>query len=424
MVLTLPIETYIPVDEVFTVRFTPAKIGVGATLELGYELRRRGFSRVLLVSGKTVYERTDVCKRVISAIESEGIEVYVWNEAEPEPSVESIERGLTRIKDLDFDAIVAVGGGSSIDTAKLMNLCASHPVGSVLEYFPPPIGGGKVIPGPLRPLIAVPTTAGSGSETSPTAVISVPKYCLKVGISHEYLLPTLAIVDPVNALTSPPSVTAAAGLDALMHAIEAYTARPYNTRPKPSTAGSRPVYIGSNPVTDALAEKAIELIGKYLRRAVHNGYDMSARLNMSIAAYMAGIALANAGTHISHAISLVLGGVTKAAHGVCAALTGPALLKHISPVMYEKLAKIASLLGEDVHDLQPRQAALKSVDALKKLMADVGVPNGLKALGISESDIPAIAEKTMVMQRLLAQSPVRVSKEVIESILKESITLW
>jgi hydroxyacid-oxoacid transhydrogenase len=347
----------------------------------------------------------------------------VWSGVEPEPSLESIEDGIRFASELKFDAIVAVGGGSAIDTAKLVNLYTSYPTPNILDYLPQPVGAGKPIPGALKPLIAVPTTSGSGSETTPTAVFKVSKDSIKFGISNEYLLPTYAVVDPINTVTMPQNTTASTGLDALMHAIEAYTAKPYNMRFKPSRSDLRPVYVGSNPVTDTFAEKAIELIGKYLKRAYFNGQDLEARYGMSIASYMAGVALGNAGTHISHAISLVLGGIVDVPHGICAAITAPALLEVIANVLPEKVAKISILLGSEV-EVNIKKQISKSIEVIKELLISLKVPNGLNELGISESQIPLIAEKTLLMRRLLAQSPVEVSKDIIERILMKSISIY
>ncbi|MCX8186486.1 MAG: iron-containing alcohol dehydrogenase [Sulfolobales archaeon] len=421
--LILPIPEVSQIDTVFTVRLTQAKIGVGATKELGHDLIRKKISKALLICGKNTYEKTEIIKDVIKVVESEGIEVNVWNGVEPEPTLRSIEDGIEYASGFKFDAIIAVGGGSSIDTAKLINLYTTYPTSSILDYIPQPVGNGKQIPGALKPLIAVPTTSGSGSETTPTAVFTVSESGLKFGLSHESLLPSLAIVDPLNTLTMPQSTTASTGLDALMHAIEAYTSKPYNVRPRPSRGDLRPVYVGSNPVTDNLAEKSIELIGKYLKRAYHNGQDLEARSAMSLASYLAGVALGNAGTHISHAISLVLGGITDAPHGVCVAITAPALLEILAEVMPEKLAKIAELLGYD-DEISIKRRANKSVEAVKDLLSALDFPNGLLELGIKESDIALIAEKTLLMKRLLNQSPVNVNKKLIERILQKSLRLW
>ncbi len=411
-------------DTIFTLRATPAKIGLGSTIEVGYELKRRGVSRVLIVTDKIVHNKTDICQRVVDAVKDEGIEVDVWDGVEPEPSDKSMREAIEYAKNRKYDAFIGLGGGSSIDTAKVSDLYTTYPTDDFLDYIAPPTGKGKPVPGPLKPLIAIPTTAGTGSETTTVAVVDLKDLKLKVGISHEYLLPTLAIIDPLNTVTMPPNVTASTGMDALMHAIEAYTAKPYNTRPRPKNPAERPVYVGSNPVTDALAERAIELIGKYLRRAVCNGYDLEARTGMATAAYLAGIAFGNAGVHIPHAIAYPIGGRRKLPHGVCVSITAPAVLEFIAPTAPEKTARIAQLLGEDVSGLTVYDAALKASDALKKLMKDIAFSNGLESLGFTEKDIPELAEGTMKIQRLLAQSPRAVTKEQIEEILRNSLRFW
>ncbi len=421
--LILPIPEPGQTDTVFTVRMSQAKIGIGATKELGQDLKRRKISRALLICGKNVYERTGIVKDVVRSAESEGVEITIWNGVEPEPTLESIEEGVKYASEVRFDALIAVGGGSAIDTAKLINLYTTYPTASILDYVPQPLGVGKPIPGSLKPLIAIPTTSGSGSETTPTAVFTVTGSELKFGLTDDHLLPTLAIVDPLNTLTMSQSTTASTGLDALMHAIEAYTSRQYNARAKPPRSELRPVYTGSNPVTDTIAEKSIELIGRYLKRAYHNGQDLEARFGMSLASYMAGVALGNAGTHISHAISLVLGGITDAPHGICVAVTAPALLEVLVEVVPEKLAKIASLLGCD-DEPGTRKRAVRSVEAVKDLLSGLDFPNGLSDLGIRESQIPSIAERTLLMRRLLNQSPVDVNKKLIEKILIRSFKLW
>ncbi len=411
------------VDNVFTIKVARAKIGIGSTNEVTCELRRRSSKKVLIVCGENLYKRTGVVSNVVKLLKSEGVDAYVWSGVIPEPTLDSIFEGVKYAMDIMPDTIIGIGGGSAIDSAKLINLYLTYPASDPLEYIPHPVGRGKPIPGPLKPLIAIPTTAGSGSETTPTAVISVKEYEVKFGITNEYLMPSLAIVDPLNTLSMPQHVTASTGLDALMHAIEAYTARTYSTRQRPDDVCLRPAYVGSNPFTDALAEKSIELISKYLRRAYNNGLDLEARYWMSLASYLAGIALGNAGTHISHAISLVLGGITNAPHGVCAALTAPALLDVLANVIPERVARIYELLGGNEGG-SVKEKALRASNMVKELMSELEVPNGLLELGIKEEQIPLIAERTLMMRRLLAQSPIEVSKGVIEKILRKSLSLW
>ena len=210
----------------------------------------------------------------------------------------------------DFDAVVALGGGSALDTAKAMNLYGTHPA-DLLEYVNAPIGKGKPVPGPLKPLIALPTTAGTGSETTTVIVMDFLDLHVKTGISHQHIRPTVALVDPLNSLSAPAAVTANTGLDVLTHAAESFTIKPYNMRPKTKDPAARPPYIGSNPISDLWSEKAVEWVGTYLRRAYYNSVDVEAKSHMAMAATFAGIGFGNAGVHIPHALGYPIAGMVK-----------------------------------------------------------------------------------------------------------------
>ena len=210
----------------------------------------------------------------------------------------------------EFDAVVALGGGSMLDTAKAVNLYRTYPA-DLLEYVNAPIGKGKPVPGPLKPLIALPTTAGTGSETTTVIVMDFLDLHVKTGISHQHIRPTVALVDPLNSLSAPAAVTANTGLDVLTHAAESFTIKPYNMRPKTKDPAARPPYIGSNPISDLWSEKAIEWVGTYLRRAYYNGVDVEAKSHMAMAATFAGIGFGNAGVHIPHALGYPIAGMVK-----------------------------------------------------------------------------------------------------------------
>lgn len=401
----------------------PMKFGIGATEEIGFELKKIGVKRVLIATDKVVNEKTDAPSKIKHYAEDQGIKVEIWVEVEPEPSSDAMKKAIKFASDRNFDGFIGVGGGSSIDTAKVADLFTSYP-GEFLDYISAPIGKGKLIPGKIKPLIAVPTTAGTGSETTGVAVVDLTDFKIKSGFSSWYLLPDLAIIDPLNTVTMPPSVTANTGIDALMHAIEAYTCRPYYTRPKPESPEKRPLYIGSNPFTDALAEKTIELIGKNLTTAVWNGRDINARSNMSMAAFIAGVVLANAGAHVPHSMAYLVGGRKHLPHGIGVAVHGPAFLKFAAKGIPEKLAKVAELLGEKVDGLSIKDAALKASEALITLMRDIKLPNGLEALGFTEEDIPKMAKDTLKIRRLLACSPIALKEEDIAQIYKDSMKYW
>ena len=375
-------------SQVFTIRATPAKIGVNVTQEVGKIIKRFKPERVLIVTGRTV-GKSEICKRVKESLEEEKIEFEVWNKVKPEPDVNCIMEGIEVGK--DFDAFIGLGGGSAMDAAKLINLYTTYPPQDFFDYLPQPIGKGITVDKPLKPLIAIPTTSGSGSETTCAAVVRIPELNLKVGIVQECLLPNFAIIDPLN-MTAPTEVVASSGMDALMHAIEAYTALPNKS----------PIYSGSNPVTDSLAEKAIYLISKNLRRSVH-WEDLESRYNMAIASYIAGMAFGNAGVHIGHALGHAIGGMKEIPHGICVSIVADAILDFIKPVVPEKVAKIRMMIG-----------------SIRKLMEDINLPTRLEDLNFGKDDIKVLAENAMKLRRIISICPRKVRCEDLKAILEKS----
>jgi len=410
-------------DVVFSLRMVPIKFGIGAAQETGFELHNLGVKKVLVITDKTISKETQILSNMKYCIEDAGIEVEVWDEVEPEPSSDSMKKAIRFASGGNFDGLIGLGGGSSIDTAKVVNLFTTYPA-EFLDYIAAPIGKDRPVPGKLKPLVAIPTTAGTGSETTGVAITDLTEPKTKSGFSSWHLLPSLAIIDPLNTVMMPPSVTANTGIDALMHAIEAFTARPYYTRPRPVSPENRPLYVGSNPVTDTLAEKAIELIGENLIVAIRNGTDINVRLNMSIASFIAGVAFGNAGVHIPHAMAYPVGGRKHIPHGVAVAVHGPAFLKFAALRIPEKLARVAGLLGENIDGLLAEDAALKASEALIKLMRKIDLPNGLEEFGFTEGDIPGMAKDCLRLQRLLAISPFPVQEEDIAQIYKSSMRYW
>src|SRR5262245_8168821 len=329
--VTLPTET------VFVMEMSPIKFGLGATDEIGHDARRLGVRKVLVVTDRHIVE-LGLPERVVGLLGEQGIKADVYDGVEVEPTDRSMVEAAQHARTVEFDGLVAVGGGSVIDTAKAVNLLTCHPA-PILDYVNKPVGKGTPVPGPLRPLIAVPTTAGTGSETTAVAVAHVVDQHVKAGVSHRLLRPALGIVDPLNTLTAPPEVTAAAGADILTHAIESYTTRPYDARPKHHPP-DRPAYVGANPASDIWCEKAIEYVGRYLRRAVLNGLDLEARVHLALAANYAGIGFGNAGVHIPHALAYPIAGLVRdyvpsgyrtthalVPHGVSVVVTAPATFR-------------------------------------------------------------------------------------------------
>jgi len=275
--MTLPTET------VFVMENSPIKFGLGAMDEIGFDASRLGIRKALIFTDRHVSE-LGLPARVRALLEEQGVKADVWDGVEVEPTDRSMEEAGEYARSKDFDGLIAVGGGSTIDTCKAANLLTCYPA-PLLDYINKPVGKGVPVPGPMRPLIAVPTTAGTGSETTAVAVTHIVDQNVKAGVSHRLLRPALGVVDPLNTLTVPPEVTAAAGADILTHAIESYTTRPYNARAKHHPP-DRPAYIGANPASDIWCEKAMEYAARYLRRAVLNGLDLEARLHLALADFL------------------------------------------------------------------------------------------------------------------------------------------
>jgi alcohol dehydrogenase class IV len=427
--VTLPTET------VFVMEMSPIKFGLGATDEIGHDARRLGVRRVLVVTDAHMAE-LGLPARVVGLLDEQGIKAEVYDGVEVEPTDRSIEEAADHARAREFDGLVAVGGGSTIDTAKAVNLLSCHPA-PLLDYVNKPVGKGVPVPGPLKPLIAVPTTAGTGSETTAVAVAHVVDQHVKAGVSHRLLRPALGVVDPLNTLTAPPEVTAAAGSDILTHALESYTTRPYDARPKHHPP-DRPAYIGANPASDVWCEKAIEYVGRYLRRAVLNGLDLEARVHLALAANYAGIGFGNAGVHVPHAVAYPIAGLVRdfvppgyrtrhalVPHGMSVILPAPAVFRFTYATAPERHLRAAELLGAPVAGLvseADRREALPR--ALLALMRDIGMPNGLRELGYAERDVRALVEGTLRQPRLLSGAPRAVGAADLEAILRDAMTCW
>ena len=373
----------------FQLRAAKAIIGRDVIDLLGGEVKRFG-KRVLVVTGKNV-SKTEFFKRALEGLSD--IDYEVWRGVKPEPDVNVIEEGVEFAKNFNPDVFAAVGGGSVIDAAKLINLCLNG--GELFDYIPPPIGKG-IVAQELKPLVAVPTTFGTGSETTCAAVVKIPELGIKAGIVQECLLPKLAIVD--GGIESPKHIAASAGMDALMHAIEAYTCKSFDEV-------ETYFYSGSNPISNALAEKAIELIVKNFVPSI-NGDD-NARMNMAIASHIAGIAFGNAGVHIPHAASHAIGGLSDAPHGVCVASVAPAVLEFISDC--PKVKRISEIFG------------CKASEGVLRIMHEVGIPT-LSKLGIGRDDIGTLVENTKKLKRLLVLSPKPVGDEELRLIFEKSLS--
>ena len=417
-------------ETIFGLESTQLKFGRNSLNELGWELSKYNSKKILLVVDP-VLQDFDITQKILDQIKSSGAEVIIFDNISVEPTLQSFEIASQFALENSFDLIVAAGGGSTIDTAKVANLikvCG----GAVMDYVNAPIGKGKKPTSQLLPLIAIPTTSGSGSEATTVAVLDIPELKLKTGISHRFLRPTLALVDPELSKTTPSGVTASAGLDVISHAIESYISKPYHQREKPNSPDERPPYQGSNPVSDIWSMKAIDFGGKYLSRAVLNGEDVEARGNMMLSATLAGIGFGSAGVHIPHACAYPIAGLKHSyqasgymksfvPHGISVIVTAPAIFRFTYDVDPEKHIKAAELLKGSVID-NPSSESLPY--ELIKLMKEVGVPTGIKELGYAEQDISEIIKGAMKQERLLSIAPKNISENDLNQILIQSMENW
>jgi alcohol dehydrogenase len=383
--------------------------GRGASRQLGEVLGRLRCRRALLVTDAAL-EQAGLVDQVSGSVREAGIELPIFAGGEPEPSFRAAEACLGEARAAQPDAVVGLGGGSNLDLAKITATVLSHG-GAPRDYV-----GEDRVPGPILPLVCLPTTAGTGSEVSAAAVLTDQENQLKVGVLSNYLRPRVAIVDPLLTVSCPRKITAASGIDALTHAVEAYTAVDNASFPLP--AGERSTYQGRHPLGDCLAEKAIALIGAHLTRAVHQPGDLEAREGMSLGATLAGLSFSNVGVAVVHALEYPVGGATHCSHGAGNGLLLPFVMRFNLPARRRELARIAALLGEDVAGLSEESAAERAITAVKRLRQAIGIPERLRDLGLKESQLRGLAEKAFGIKRILRVNPRPVTVDDLEAILK------
>jgi alcohol dehydrogenase class IV len=417
-------------ETVFTYGAPTLKFGDGAAEEIGYDLAQLGARRALVITDEGV-AATGVPQRVAEQMARFDVAAEVYAGVRVEPTDASMQDAIEWARaNGPWDAFVAVGGGSSIDTAKAVNLLLTNP-GELLDYVNAPVGGGRAPVHPLQPLVAVPTTTGTGSESTTVCVLDVLAQRVKTGISHARLRPTLAVVDPALTVTQPAMVTASAGMDILCHALESYTARPYTSgsRKQPD---QRVPYCGSNPVSDMWSERALGLLASSFRRAVRHGDDLVARRDMAMAATFAGLGFGNAGVHIPHANAYPIAGQAHdyrppdypeplVPHGMAVSLTAPEAFRFTFAAAPERHLRAARLLEPAA---EPADGADALPSVLIRLMRDIGLPDGVAAVGFGAGDVPDLVDGSLKQQRLLAIAPLPVTAEDLARIFERSMTLW
>lgn len=413
------------------------RFGPGVTKEVGMDIKDMGLRRVLVLTDNNLKDLAPV-QTVIESLQNEGIEHDVFSQVRVEPTDLSMIEAIEFAAAGNYDGYVAVGGGSVIDTAKVANLYATYP-GDFYTYINAPVGQGIPVPGPVKPLIAIPTTAGTGSETTGVAIMDLTERKAKSGIAHRYLKPTLGLVDPDNTKSMPSVVAACSGLDVLCHAMESYTAIPFNERPRPERPIYRPAYQGSNPISDMWALKALELTSKYIETAVKDPDNDEARSKMILASSMAGMGFGNAGVHLCHGMSYPVSGMVKSykplglnldypivPHGMSVILNAPAVFRFTGPACPERHLKLAQLMGADISVVKEARHEAGEILAtcIVDLMKRLDIPNGLSAIGYQEAHIPALVEGTLPQHRVTKLAPRAATAADLEKMFTDAMVAW
>lgn len=422
-------------DGAFTIDSSRVTFGRGCLAELGDRARALGLRRVAVFSDARVAE-LPVFGRTHDSLVAAGLEVVTYTDVHVEPTDESFAEAADFAREANPDGYVSLGGGSVIDTCKAANLYATHPA-DLLAYVNAPVGEGKPVPGPLRPHIACPTTAGTGSEVTGIAIFDLLALSAKTGIASHALRPTEALVDPDCTASLPREVVAAAGLDVLSHALESYTARPYVRRPTPERPSLRPMSQGANPWSDLGCREALRVLGQFLERAVRDSADSEAREQMMWAATLAGIAFGNAGVHAPHGMAYAVAGLVRdfrpagyttdeplVPHGIAVILNAPAVFRRIAGVSPERHLEAARLLGADTRGAAAADAGDVLATELIRIMRAVGMPNGLGGVGYADSDAAALVERAYPQQRLLQNAPLEMTKPVLTELFRQALRYW
>ncbi len=391
--------------------FTAGQIvfGSGAVEQLGELVTRRKLDRVFVVTDRAL-ESAGVVDQVLRPVEAAKLTVDVFNGGEAEPSIEAAQKSIEQARAFAPQVILGIGGGSNMDLAKITAIVITHG-GKLSDYF-----GFDNVPGPVLPLVCVPTTAGTGSEVSHAAVLTDKANEMKVSSLSNYLRPALAVVDPRLTLSCPKKVTADSGIDALTHAIEAYTAVDFDKMETPP--GEASGYDGRHPLGNCLAEKAIELIGRHLVTAVNEPDNLAAREGMSLAATIAGMSFSNCGVALVHALEYPLGGALHCSHGAGNGLLLPFVMRFNLPERKATFARIAELLGEDTSGLDEDAAAERAITAVEKLRAAIGIPQRIRDIGGREDQLSTFAEKAFAIRRLQWVNPRKSTLKDFEDILR------
>ena len=422
-------------ETAFIMDTSQIKFGFGATHEVGLDMYALGGKRVMVLTDPNL-SNSEPVSITLTALSNVGIDAILFDQVRVEPTDVSFKQAIDFAVDGNFDGYVAVGGGSCMDTAKAANLYATYPA-DFLTYVNQPIGQGEPVPGQLKPSIAIPTTAGTGSETTGVAIFDLLEMHVKTGIAHRSLRPSMGIVDPDNTRTLPKIVSACCGLDVLSHALESLTALSFDKRPAPKSPKYRPAYQGSNPISNLWASRAIEMVSKNLIRAVECPSDDEARAQMLLASTFAGIGFGNAGVHLPHGMSYPVAGMVRdyipdgfpsphpiVPHGMSVILNAPAVFRFTASTNPKLHLYAAELMGADISGADPDDAGKILANAIIKLMQKTGIPNGLSEVGYVKADIDQLVAGTLPQHRVTKLSPQPANAADLTELFLDSLTCW
>jgi alcohol dehydrogenase class IV len=416
-------------DSAFAIDASHLVFGPGVLQEAGDHARALGMRRVALFTDRGV-AKLPFMETVQASLRAAGVDFAVYDEVAVEPTDVSFKAASRFAAEGRFDGFLSLGGGSVMDTCKAANLYATHPA-EFLDYINAPIGGGKAVPGPVKPHIACPTTSGTGSEATGIAIFDLLEMKAKTGIQSRLLKPTRGLVDPEVTRTLPATVVAASGFDALSHALESLTAISYARRAKPAQPSLRPPSQGANPWSDMVATEALRSCGKYLVRAVRDASDVEARTEMMYAGSLAGIAFGNAGCHLPHGMSYAVSGLVRdyrapgypqdqpmVPHGMSVILNAPSVYRFTACACPERHLYGAECLGADTRGATPDDAGEIVAGRIIEMMRATAFPGGLEAVGYGEADVAALVEGAYPQRRVMANSPRDASREDLAALFR------